>query len=1102
MKTRRFRTSLLITVASFAVLLAIVAGCRDDGSITPFEPTPLPNAFLHSFSAFPTTLGLGGREAVLTAYVVDAEGNPVGGETVHFSSDLGEVEETAVSDSLGVAIAVFKSGSQKGTASIVASIGSIQFKASVLIGANELIIGETTALADGRTVISVSASVFRPDGSAAQRAFVTFSSTAGTIPSQALTDSSGWVSVNLTAPASSVDIQAEIAAFVNGSELDPTGAFGIPPDEDQTVGIGVIQFRGITLTLSSEKAELVASGSDSTEVYCLVAETVSRIPVPGIDVFFGTDLGSITSPIRANESGIAIAMLQSDIFPGTAEIVSFIETLTDTTRIEFTPLTLTGLKAAPRTILTGGDQSDISTRLLNQNNNPVEGMTIHFETTIGVIPGEGITDSLGRVVVLLTSSDTVGTALVTARFGSLSVSTNVSFEDPISDPIRLTEIWWDPIPVADGESGTYVSTRLLNQTNNPVTGRIVEFATDLGVIVEVDTTDSTGTAAAWLTAIESADTAFAYVTASHGSLSVSTTIPFMPPASQTPVAMTLAPAVNSIQVSGAGALESVVLTATAFDAGGDTVAAGSDVTFRIVSGPGGGEYLVWPDSGSGAEVTVPITEGAARITLNAGTLNGVVALQAETSGGVLASASITVVSGPPAFATISIDSTVSVASGGGMFAWKMAVLITDAYSNPVVGETPVFVTLHADTCGTGIAPLGLSISGDVYTENVPSCQALKPEPGLAYGCIVGPYINFSEFPSFAIEARSGTNELLACLVINHGATNSEPTTIQLVSVEDSTLSVAGVGGDETATLVWEVRDARGFPVGVSNQVDVDFEIVASPGGGVLLTPTTATTDGEGLVYTTLQSGTNAGVVKIKARTGTIESSAASIAIHGGPPDAAHFSLAAQHVNIAGLLLLGIEDPITAFVFDKFSNPVPPGTAVYFTTDFGGILGSGVTDDAGQAVATLYSALPLPSCADNGMVNVTARTFGEGALEISATANILFSGGTTISSIPSTFTIGPGGFQDIFVTVSDQCGNPLTQGTRVDISSSGGSLVGALSTTLPDTRNQANTQFWVRLSDDEAAEPDSAAPPPENHSIEVKVNSVNGNATFIIFGTID
>ncbi|RPJ41019.1 MAG: hypothetical protein EHM19_12705, partial [Candidatus Latescibacterota bacterium] len=75
------RTSALLGVLLLGIVL-LPAGCENKGSLRPFDPTELPDAFLHSISADPSMLGLGGRESVLTAYVVDSEGEPAAGVSV------------------------------------------------------------------------------------------------------------------------------------------------------------------------------------------------------------------------------------------------------------------------------------------------------------------------------------------------------------------------------------------------------------------------------------------------------------------------------------------------------------------------------------------------------------------------------------------------------------------------------------------------------------------------------------------------------------------------------------------------------------------------------------------------------------------------------------------------------------------------------------------------------------------------------------------------------------------------------------------------------------------------------------------------------------
>ncbi|MFH1277465.1 MAG: invasin domain 3-containing protein [Candidatus Eisenbacteria bacterium] len=869
-----------ILILSGLILLWI--GCQDEGSIAPFEPTPLPDAFLNSLSANPSMLGLGGREAELRAFVVDTDGNPAPGVEVKFKADIGNVGATAITDTAGIATVVFQSGSEKGTATVVASIGSFELTTSILIGANELTVNKTSALADGRSEIDVSVTVYKVDGHPAALIPITFAATVGTIPVQAVTDSSGFVRVRLTGPASKTDIQAEISATVEGGDIGITDGTG-DPDADQVVGVALVTFRGITLALTSDDADLVASGFDSTVVRCLVAETVSRVPVQGLEVAFGTDLGSIESSARTGQNGVAEAALVSGIYAGTAHLVAFVETLSDSTTVEFTPLKLEPLKATPRSVLVGGNLSTISTRILNQSNNPVKGLEVRFKTDKGVIPGQAITDAMGQVAVALTSGDTAGVATVQAWFGSLSVHTDVEFRQAVAEPIRLTGIVITPSRlVADGISQATVSTRLLNESNNPVVGGIVEFATDLGVIAEWDSTDEQGVAEVWLTSVYSEDTVTAHVSASHGSLTVADSIHFLPPATKVPNSLILSPDTTSIQVAGLGGMEGIVLTAIAFDAAGDTVMGNWDVTYRILSGPGGGEYLTWPDSGAGDEVTVPITNGRSRITLTAGVINGIVNVQASI-GTIKATGQVTIDGGPPASAVIGIDSVDNIRFGGGVWLWTVNVIVRDAYGNPVRANTPVYMSLHADSCGSGIPPEDLQIYGGVFTENITNCSPGLPEPGLAYACLAAPHDQWEYFPSFAIEVRSGTNQLLNCLFIDRGGSGDDPANVVLVDVERTNLSVAGVGGEETSQLTFEVRDDQGRPLRGGNHRTVTFQLVSAPAGATLSVASDVTDD-FGRVSTSVASGTASGVVKVRATCEGASSNVVNLVVSGGPPD--------------------------------------------------------------------------------------------------------------------------------------------------------------------------------------------------------------------------
>ena len=197
-----------------------------------------------------------------------------------------------------------------------------------------------------------------------------------------------------------------------------------------------------------------------------------------------------------------------------------------------------------------------------------------------------------------------------------------------------------------------------------------------------------------------------------------------------------------------------------------------------------------------------------------------------------------------------------------------------------------------------------------------------------------------------------------------GATGGDPASIEIYSVQRASVTVTGSGEPETSKITFTVKDITGLAAANGNTIN--FSIVGGGvGGGESISNTSATTSG-GYVDTTLQSGTKAGTVKIKAEwaSDSSVSTSTSIAIEGGPPYGEHLGLNPETLNIQGLKEHGLEDTMTMRVTDKYFNNVPDGTSVYFTTDFGGITGSDTTEsndgESGSfATATLTSQVPDP-----------------------------------------------------------------------------------------------------------------------------------------------
>ncbi|MGB5288940.1 MAG: Ig-like domain-containing protein [Ignavibacteriaceae bacterium] len=307
-----------------------------------------------------------------------------------------------------------------------------------------------------------------------------------------------------------------------------------------------------------------------------------------------------------------------------------------------------------------------------------------------------------------------------------------------------------------------------------------------------------------------------------------------------------------------------------------------------------------------------------------------------------------------------------------------------------------------------------------------------------------------------------------------GSVSGDPVSIFLASITSTVIGVKESGSVETTRITFVVQDSAGVPVDEDHSVVVNFLIGAGPGGGEFLSPYSVETNSAGLAAVNLTSGTKAGTVQIIATinflSNVINSQPVGVTIHGGLPDLVHFSIAPQSLNFAGYNIFGLTDQITAFVGDKYANPVRPETAVYFTTTGGIIQGSTLTNESGIGSVDLISAEPRPihPTLGAGFATITASTIDENSTTIFTETIVLFSGVPQVSITPTSFNIPNGGSQAFSYYVGDQNGNPLTSGTNISVAVQGESVEaqGDLSLQLPDTQSPAWTQFSFVVFDKE------------------------------------
>lgn len=204
------------------------------------------------------------------------------------------------------------------------------------------------------------------------------------------------------------------------------------------------------------------------------------------------------------------------------------------------------------------------------------------------------------------------------------------------------------------------------------------------------------------------------------------------------------------------------------------------------------------------------------------------------------------------------------------------------------------------------------------------------------------------------------------------------------------------------------------------------------------------------------------------------------------PSARNFSLASQFLNLSGRVRFGLQSAITAFVGDRFGNPVKRTTSVGFVTDGGGITSQGLTSLLGRATATLTTQGTVP---DDGHVTITATTEGEedfvdvngnGVFDpdvdifdpavhdqdgngvwsadtmIHSQIRIIFSGSTVIDVEPRSFNLQAGEVQCFDVFVSDDVGNPIVGGSTVSAQvTTGLTLLGGQMSAVPDSNRSCS-----------------------------------------------
>jgi hypothetical protein len=435
---------------------------------------------------------------------------------------------------------------------------------------------------------------------------------------------------------------------------------------------------------------------------------------------------------------------------------------------------------------------------------------------------------------------------------------------------------------------------------------------------------------------------------------------------------------------------SVDATLTAFVRdSSNALISGVPVSFTATSGGVAGSPATTDATGTATATLVTAGDTSLRtitVTATAGSLQATVQVQvvASTGGTSLQMGSGSGVSFQPGVIAVAN----SMLSAGG--STGLSVSIVQSGGTLYTGSATI--TFNSPCLAAGTAEVrqnGVAVPSLTTTTGVANVTYV------ALGCNGPDIITASSTVNSQSLSASGTVSVAAATVGSIEFVSATPTNIALLGTGDA-------NRPESSIVVFRVKDASG---GAVSGASVAFSLNTTV-GGIQHSPTTATSDGQGLVQTVVTAGTVATSVRVTAAvtsvTPQISTQSSQLTVTTGIPTDASFSLAVECFNIEGWDYDGQTTGVTARLGDRFQNPVPDGTAVTFNAEGGNILSSCTTattaSEGGVCKVTYRSSNPRPS---DGRVSVLATAIGEESF-VDTNSNGAFDNGESFSDLPEVF----------------------------------------------------------------------------------------------------
>lgn len=1034
--------------------------------------------------ASPTQIPANGSStSAITALLRDNNSNPVVGEIIRFITDLGTITAVDSTDANGRADAILVSDRKNGQAHITARYKNTTRTIPVNFIGVKLNVSATpeNLFAGGNEKTTVTAFVKDAAEVAIVGEMVTFewflNGSSKDITS-VQTDVSGRASLNISATeAGQCLIRVNAAGAVDSTYVTFNRM-------RLTIEGRVVSAHPVIDSLS------VSTGGDSILVWAQLYDTVNERYVANTTVEFYTTLGTIGKTAVTNSQGIASTYLKSGSTAGTATVLATTyyqnQRISKEKQFTFVPLrdvSTVALRVDANIVAVNGGSSALIAVVTDRFGNPISDALVSFKLLQGPAGGEYIHP-------ITSTTGTSGVATTYFYSGQVpSTFENVNLQAEVggvsSNIVKLTiagapETILPSYPTLvdlgkwDNKDGTItlpISATLLDINSNfVVDGTTVYFKIDPpeGVVLSpVKTKNSV--AVSQITYPSTSAGKIVELTASAGGKEGKIKIP-LPGFTVSYLSVSASP--STIPADGKS---TSTISATIFDNTGSSAFVPDGITVSF-STDGGIIDPVVAKTVNGVATSTLTSDKTAEIvtvTVQSGTTKGLVFVSFEEVGvSVNQVSDIRLTVSNPVIEADGISSS-EVTAMLYKFSGDIIETPTTVEFNTDIGE--ISQLIRSDTTGKAVAR---------FTSGVVGTARISASVG-----------NVTNYTSVTIVP-------------------GKPQSIQL-TFDNTTVGVQGSGRNETLMIRANVKDNKNNPV--ADGVRIKFELVSSHDDAVSLTPegdtkfvSSPVPTVNGTASVSFHSGTRAGAIRVKATmvdslgaviTPIIASETTQFMVVSGPAflDTSDLSDPFTNSRITVVGWPGIifskalntdesKTTIGVLIGDRYNNPVPEGTSVYFTTT-GGIIDTktGFTDAQGMAKVTLFAGNPFPTMQNSGIIeNPNASLGGPSNFNMPVNNNgiaiitaytkgvdqngrqvtvwnyvpVVFTNWISVfTAEPATTNLLNGQSTVITITVHDENMNPVILGTELSLSTD----MGVLSTTKITTDDLGRIKYYVTLT---------------------------------------